>query len=225
LALEGGLALVRKKPGSVMSPNNSMANVSTPRRATVSRKTRETEVRLTISLDGTGESRIDTGVPFLDHMLTLLAKHGRMDLQVTAKGDLAVDYHHLVEDSGIVLGRAIRAALGDGKGIERFGHAIVPIDEALALTAVDISGRGFLHSEKSFTEGWVRDFDLGLLEEFFRAFAVNAGVTLHIRVLSGVNPHHRAEAVFKSLARSLRDAVSLDSSTQDVPSTKGVLQE
>lgn len=212
------------RPSGTRARAKSRVKALIPRRADVSRKTRETAIHLVITLDGTGASRIDSGVPFLDHMLTLLAKHGRMDIELAAEGDLAVDYHHLVEDVGIVLGQAVRTALGGGKGIERFGHAIVPIDEALALTAVDISGRGFLHSENAFAEGWIRDFDLGLFEEFFRSFAVNAGITLHIRMLSGVNPHHKAEAVFKSFARSLLAAVRIDPRRDDVPSTKGVLQ-
>jgi imidazoleglycerol-phosphate dehydratase len=156
-------------------------------------------------------------------MLVLLARHGQFDLAVRARGDLAVDYHHLVEDVGIVLGSTLSAALGPRAGISRFGHAIVPIDEALAIVALDISGRGFLMTEGAFAAGWIRDFDLGLLEEFFRAFAMNAGVTLHIRLLSGVNPHHRAEAAFKGFARALRDATRIDPRVRGIPSTKGVL--
>lgn len=193
------------------------------RKAQLERNTAETQIRLELDLDGEGRSTLDTGIPFLDHMLTLLAKHGQFDLDVKATGDLAVDYHHLVEDVGIVLGLVLKSALSGAAGISRYGQAIVPIDEALALIALDISGRGFLMTEKAFDEAWVRDFDLGLLEEFFRAFAMNAGITLHIRMLSGVNAHHKAEAAFKGFARALRDATRIDPRVRGVPSTKGVL--
>ena len=193
------------------------------RTGTLKRDTAETQVRLDLDLDGEGRGEIATGIPFLDHMLTLLAKHGQFDLRVEATGDLAVDYHHLVEDVGIVLGQVLKSALGAPQGIARYGHAIVPIDEALAMIALDISGRGFIATEAAFNDAWIRDFDLGLLEEFFRAFAMNAGITLHIRMLSGVNAHHKAEAAFKGFARALRDATRLDPRVRGVPSTKGML--
>lgn len=199
---------------------------STPREhrtGTLERNTAETRIRLALDLDGGGRGEIATGIAFLDHMLALLAKHGQFDLEVQATGDLAVDYHHLVEDVGIVLGLTVKSALGTLAGISRYGHAIVPIDEALALIALDISGRGFLLTEQAFNDAWVRDFDLGLLEEFFRAFAMNAGITLHIRMLSGVNAHHKAEAAFKGFARALRDATRLDPRVRGVLSTKGML--
>jgi len=199
---------------------------STPaahRTASLERNTAETRIKLALDLDGEGKSAIKTGVPFFDHMLTLLAKHGQFDLDVDAHGDIEVDYHHLVEDVGIVLGLVVKAALGTSAGISRYGHAIVPIDEALALIALDISGRGFLMTENAFEGGWIRDFDLGLLEEFFRAFAMNAGITMHIRLLSGVNAHHKAEASFKGFARALRDATRVDPRVRGVPSTKGML--
>jgi imidazoleglycerol-phosphate dehydratase len=196
---------------------------ATHRTASLARDTKETQIRLALDLDGDGASDIQTGVPFLDHMLTLLAKHGTFDLNVQAKGDLEVDYHHLVEDVGIVLGQVLKTALGTMQGLNRYGHAIVPIDEALALIAIDISGRGFLATEHCFEGAWIRDFDLGLLEEFFRAFAMNAGITMHIRMLSGINAHHKAEAAFKGFARALRDATRLDPRVRGVPSTKGML--
>lgn len=194
-----------------------------PRRARTERHTRETRIAMAVGLDGSGQAQLDTGVPFLDHMLELVCRHGLIDLEVKASGDLAVDYHHLVEDVGIVLGLLVRQALGDAKGISRYGDAAVPIDEALALVVVDVSGRGFLATGGCFEGGWIRDFDLGLLEEFFRAFAMNAGITLHIRMLSGVNAHHKAEAAFKGFARALRAAVTLDPRSPGVPSTKGLL--
>lgn len=193
------------------------------RTGALARDTAETRIQLELDLDGEGKSTIETGIPFLDHMLVLLAKHGQFDLTVKATGDLAVDYHHLVEDVGIVLGLVLKSTLGDNRGISRYGHAIVPIDEALAMIALDISGRGFIETQNAFTDAWVRDFDLGLLEEFFRAFAMNAGITLHVRMLSGVNAHHKAEAAFKGFARALRDATRVDPRVKGVPSTKGML--
>jgi imidazoleglycerol-phosphate dehydratase len=193
------------------------------RTAALKRDTAETRIDLTLDLDGEGKGQVFTGVPFFDHMLLLLAKHGQFDLAVATTGDISVDYHHLVEDVGIVLGQVVKSALGAMQGLNRYGHAIVPIDEALALVALDISGRGYLATENAFAGGWIRDFDLGLLEEFFRAFAMNAGITLHVRMLSGVNPHHKAEAAFKGFARALRDATRLDPRVRGVPSTKGML--
>jgi imidazoleglycerol-phosphate dehydratase len=213
------------KPRPITSSARRRRNSSLAagRVASLSRSTAETQIRLELNLDGDGSSHVNTGIPFLDHMLILLAKHGQFNLTVEATGDLSVDYHHLVEDVGIVLGLVLKEALGNLKGISRFAHAAIPIDEALCLVAIDISGRGYLMTEAAFNEGWIRDFDLGLLEEFFRAFAMNATLTLHIRMLSGVNAHHRAEAAFKAFARALRDATRLDSRITGIPSTKGLL--
>lgn len=191
------------------------------RRARAERTSAETTVAVAVDLDGEGRGRIRTTVPFLDHMLTLLSRHSQIDVEVTASGDTDVDYHHLVEDVGIVMGQAVRQAVGTARGIERFGSAVVPIDEALAVVAVDISGRGHLSTGGAFDGCWIRDFDLTLLEEFLRALAMHAGITLHARLLSGVNAHHRAEAVFKGLARALRDATRINPRVRGVPSTKG----
>ena len=194
------------------------------RQAEEARKTGETDVRISICLDGTGRPEISTGVGFLDHMLTLFAKHGRFDLTVNCKGDTWVDDHHTVEDTGIALGTAFDKALGDRKGITRYGSAIIPMDEALILSAVDLSGRGLLVMDMPIPSEKVGTFDTELAEEFFRAFAHNARLTLHIRELAGYNSHHIIEGAFKSLARSLRQAVSVDPAAKDeIPSTKGVL--
>ena len=193
------------------------------RTATVDRATGETSIDLTLSLEGEGRSDIRTGVPFFDHMLTLFAKHGLFDLTVAAKGDIEVDYHHTVEDVGITLGKALTKALGDKTGIRRYGHAYVPMDEALARVVVDCSGRPFLAYEAPRGVEPVGLFPFQLVEEFLRAFAVNAGLTLHVGLLAGRDAHHMAEAVFKALGRALDAAVSLDARVTGVPSTKGVL--
>ena len=194
------------------------------RTSTIHRTTAETDIRLTISLDAQGPSEINTGIGFLDHMLTLFAKHGRFDLKVNCSGDTWVDDHHTVEDTGIALGTAFDKALGDRKGIVRYGNAIIPMDEALIMTAVDLSGRGLLVIDMPIPSEKVGTFDTELAEEFFRAFAHNARLTLHIRELAGYNSHHIIEGAFKSLARSLRQAVSVDPEARDeIPSTKGVL--
>ena len=194
------------------------------RLAELKRKTAETDIALTLALDGKGEGKIDTGCPFFDHMLTLFAKHGRFDINVSCKGDTAVDYHHTVEDVGIVLGSAFSSALGDKAGITRYGDTTLPMDEALILSAVDISGRGLLVSALSIPTEKVGDFDTELCREFFEAFSRNAGVTLHIRQISGSNSHHIIEGAFKSVARSLRAAVAVDPTLGGaVPSTKGTL--
>ena len=194
------------------------------RKAEVSRKTGETDIRILLDLDGTGKCAVETGVGFLDHMLTLFACHGRFDLEVTCKGDTYVDDHHSVEDIGIALGKAFEQALGDRKGIVRYGSMILPMDESLILSAADCSGRGLLVYSLEIPTGKVGTFDTELTEEFFRAFAHNAGVTLHIRQLAGSNSHHIIEGAFKSVARSMRTAVSVDPAFADaVPSTKGVL--
>lgn len=194
------------------------------RKAEIIRKTAETEINLTLALDGTGKSCIDTGCGFLDHMLTLFAKHGRFDLDVACKGDTNVDYHHTAEDIAIVLGKAFSEALGEKKGITRYGDTILPMDEALILTAVDLSGRGHLEYALEIPTEKVGDFDTELVEEFFLGFVRNAGLTLHIRQLSGKNSHHIIEGAFKSVARSLKTAVRIDPEFADeVPSTKGIL--
>ena len=194
------------------------------RTAEITRKTAETDISLKLNIDGTGFSEISTGCGFLDHMLTLFAKHGRFDLSISCAGDKYVDYHHTVEDIGIALGAAIKEALGDKRGIRRYGDTILPMDEALILTAIDISGRGYLGYELQIPTEKVGDFDTELVEEFFLGFVRNADVTLHIRQLAGTNSHHIIEGAFKSFARSLREAVAVDEAFADeIPSTKGVL--
>ncbi|MFR1189899.1 MAG: imidazoleglycerol-phosphate dehydratase HisB [Oscillospiraceae bacterium] len=194
------------------------------RTAAITRTTAETDITLTLSLDGRGIAQIDTGCGFLDHMLTLFARHGRFDLAVTCKGDTYVDYHHTTEDIGICLGKAFAQALGSKKGIARYGDTLLPMDEALILSAVDISGRGELYYSLSIPAEKVGDFDTELCEEFWRAFARDAGVTLHLQQLAGRNAHHMIEGAFKSAARSLRAAVAMDAAFADeVPSTKGML--
>ena len=194
------------------------------RQTTLTRKTNETDIILSLSLDGCGKSTIDTGCGFLDHMLTLFSKHGRFDLDVTCKGDTNVDFHHTVEDIGITLGLAFSEALGDKRGITRYGDTVLPMDEALILTAVDISGRDFLGFDLGTLTEKVGDFDTELVKEFWLAFVRNAGVTLHIRRLAGENTHHIIEGAFKSAARSLKTAVKIDEAyASEIPSTKGVL--
>jgi imidazoleglycerol-phosphate dehydratase len=194
------------------------------RTARVERKTEETSIELELNLDGTGQRQIDTGVGFFDHMLSHIAVHGMLDLVVRATGDLHVDAHHTVEDVGIVLGVALRQALGDRQGIARYGQSLLPMDEALVLVALDFSNRGLYVGTLPFTTEHVGGFDVQLVAEFLRAVAHNAGMTLHVRLICGDNTHHQAEAVFKGLGRALRQAVALDAQRQDtVPSTKGVL--
>lgn len=194
------------------------------RTAEILRKTSETDIRLRLNLDGSGEGKIDTGCGFLNHMLSLFARHGRFDLEVFCKGDTDVDDHHTVEDIGIALGQAFAIALGDKRGCVRYGSMMLPMDEALILTAVDLSGRGFLAYEAQIPTEKVGTFDTQLAEEFFIAFARNAACTLHIRQLAGSNSHHIIEGMFKSAARSLRAAVAIDPACAgEIPSTKGVL--
>lgn len=194
------------------------------RKAEIKRKTAETDISLTLCLDGTGESRIDTGCGFLDHMLTLFAKHGRFDMDLTCKGDTYVDDHHTVEDIGIALGNAFSTALGDKKGIVRYGSMLLPMDEALIMSAVDISGRVWLEYSLDIPTEKVGSFDTELVREFWQAFCANAKLTLHIKQLAGQNSHHIIEGAFKSCARSLSTAVSIDEKFKDeIPSTKGVL--
>jgi imidazoleglycerol-phosphate dehydratase len=195
-----------------------------PRVATITRTTSETEITLTLDLDGTGQARIATGIGFLDHMLTALARHALFDLTIQATGDLHIDFHHTTEDVGIVLGSALARALGDKRGIARFGHALLPMDEALAEVAVDVSGRPFLAWAVAFERPKIGEMDTELFEEFFRAFAFNALITLHVTRRAGRNAHHVAESVFKGVARALRMAVTLDPRLGAViPSTKGAL--
>ena len=194
------------------------------RTATVTRNTAETQIDLTLTLEGTGAATIDTGCGFLDHMLILFAKHGRFDLKLTCKGDTRVDDHHTAEDIGIALGTAFAKALGDKKGILRYGNMILPMDEALILSAVDLSGRGYLGYELEIPTQKVGTFDTELVEEFWLGFIRNAACTLHIRQLAGKNSHHIIEGAFKSVARSLKTAVAIDPDFADeIPSTKGVL--
>ena len=194
------------------------------RKAEIKRKTAETDIVLTLDLDGTGKSDIDSGVGFLDHMLTLFAKHGRFDLQLACKGDTQVDDHHSVEDIGICLGEAFAKALGDKAGIRRYGSMLLPMDEALVLSALDISGRAHLSYDANIRARKVGTFDTELAEEFWEAFVRSAKITLHIRQLAGRNAHHIIEGMFKSVARALREAVSIDPALAgEIPSTKGVL--
>lgn len=194
------------------------------RKAEINRKTNETDIQLSLSLDGEGAGHISTGCGFLDHMLTLFAHHGSFDLDISCKGDTYVDYHHTVEDIGIALGDAFKTALGDMRGITRYGQMILPMDETLILTAVDISGRAHLTYALSVPTQKVGDFDTELCEEFFLGFIRHAGITLHIRQLSGTNSHHILEGTFKSVARSLAQAVSINETRKnEIPSTKGVL--
>lgn len=194
------------------------------RTATVSRKTKETEIEASINLDGTGTYDVSTGIGFLDHMLEQLSKHSLIDIRLRAKGDLHIDFHHTTEDVGIVLGQAFHKALGDKRGIRRFGHALVPMDETLAEAAVDISGRPFLAWNVAFERPKIGDMDTELFEEFFRALAFNAMVTLHVTRRAGHNAHHVAEACFKATARALRMATEMDPRAPDaIPSTKGAL--
>ena len=194
------------------------------RNAEIKRKTAETDITLTLNLDGAGETKIQTGIGFLDHMLTLFARHGGFALAISCEGDTWVDGHHSAEDIGICLGMAFREALGDCRGIIRYGSMILPMDEALILSAVDVSGRSYLAFEVDFPTQRVGDFDTELVKEFFLAFVRKAELTLHIRQLAGENSHHIAEGIFKSVARSLRAAVAVDKDNADaIPSTKGVL--
>ena len=193
--------------------------------STINRQTSETNISLTLNLDGTGTSTVDTGCGFFDHMLTLFARHGGFDLTLTCKGDTYVDDHHTVEDVGICLGKALTEALGDKRGLKRYGDRILPMDEALILSAVDVSGRGGCFMDMSIPTERVGTFDTQLCEEFFIALAQNGGLTLHIRQLAGRNSHHIIEGAFKSVARSLAEAVSIDEKNTDkIPSTKGLLE-
>jgi len=198
--------------------------MTTPTRSvSLERTTGETRINLSLTLDGEGRSDIRTGIPFFDHMLTLFSRHGLFDLEVVAKGDIEVDFHHTVEDVGITLGQAFAKALGDKAGIRRYGHAYVPMDEALARVVVDCSGRPFLAYDAPRGVEAIGLFPFQLVEEFLRALAVNAGLTLHVSVLAGRDAHHMAEGIFKALGRALDIAVSHDERVKGIPSTKGVL--
>ena len=192
-----------------------------PRRATVERKTKETDISLSVNIDGSGVSEISTGIGFLDHMLTALSKHGRMDLTLSCKGDLHVDDHHSVEDCGIVLGQAVKAALGDLRGITRYGYAYAPLDESLSRAVVDISGRPFADVNLNLQRERIGNLSCEMLPHFLSSFATSAAITLHVDVLKGKNDHHRAESAFKALALALRTAFKREGT--DIPSTKGVL--
>jgi len=193
------------------------------RTAEISRSTNETDISLSLSLDGTGQGERSTGVGFFDHLLDALARHGGLDLSVRAQGDLETGPHHTVEDTGIVLGQAIDQALGDRAGIARFGHAVVPMDEARASASIDISGRPFALFDANLPEVAIGDFDSDLAEEFLRALANSAKLTLHVRVEAGSNAHHMVEAAFKAFSRALRAAVTIELGASDIPSTKGLL--
>ncbi len=200
-----------------------MSKPQTNRRATIERITSETQVKVELVLDGTGRGRIQTTIPFLDHMLTLLSKHGFFDLTVEAKGDTDIDDHHTIEDVGIVLGDALKQALGSKEGIRRFGWASIPLDETLAQVTVDLSGRPYLVYHIALPQRRIKTFDLGLFEDFFQAFTTHAALNLHVNLLYGRNPHHIMEAVFKALAKALDQATGLDGRVSGVPSTKGRL--
>jgi imidazoleglycerol-phosphate dehydratase len=194
------------------------------RTATVERKTRETDVKLVLNLDGSGAAEIDTGIPFLDHMLVLMAAHGFMDIRLNAKGDTEVDDHHTVEDIGICLGEALGQAIGNKEGIRRYGYAVIPMDEALARVVIDISNRALLAYRVGLTESKTGTFDVHLIREFFRALSQRAGLTLHVDLLSGDDPHHVSESIFKAFGRALDQATGLeDRLGSKVPSTKGIL--
>ena len=196
----------------------------TERRATVTRNTLETRITVSVNLDGSGKAKFDTGVPFLEHMLDQIARHGMIDLDINAKGDLHIDDHHTVEDIGITLGQAFSQAVGDKKGILRYGHAYVPLDEALSRVVIDFSGRPGLEFHVPFTRGQVGGFDVDLFYEFFQGFVNHAGVTLHVDSLRGENTHHQAETVFKAFGRAVRMALTADAAMAGItPSTKGVL--
>ena len=193
------------------------------REATIRRKTAETEISVTVGLDGKGKGRIDTAIPFFDHMLNLFARHGLINLEVQGRGDTAVDDHHLVEDVGICLGQAVRKALGEKRGICRYGSAVIPMDESLCRVAMDLSGRPCLVWEAKLGDARIGEFDPDLFREFFKSFCDHSGITLHVNLIYGTNDHHMAEAIFKAFARAFREAIAIDDRTEGVPSTKGCL--
>ena len=205
------------------TPRRRTPAARTGRSADVARKTNETDIQLSLAVDGRGQYAAATGIPFLDHMLELFTKHGFFDLTIRASGDLEVDYHHTVEDVGLALGQALREALGDKKGIRRFGEASVPLDEALVTTVVDLSGRPFFVYDVKIEHAKIGAFDVELIHDFLLALTNQAGMNLHVRMASGRNPHHIVEATFKSLARALDQATQRDARVVGVPSTKGIL--
>lgn len=205
------------------APTPAPSPAPAAREARLTRKTRETDITVVLNLDGTGKSTIGSGIPFLDHMLELLARHGLFDLEVAATGDLAVDYHHTVEDIGLTLGTVLDQALGDRRGIRRYGFFMLPMDESLCRVALDLGGRPFLDYQIACTKTHIRDFDVKLVEEFFRALMTQARMNLHIAHLYGDEVHHAYESVFKAVARALRTAVERDPRETGVPSSKGVL--
>ena len=217
-----GRKTMPKKTGRALATAGT--SVKSGRRASIKRTTKETDIEVAVNLDGKGVSNISTGVGFFDHMLDLLARHSRIDITVKAKGDLHIDHHHTTEDVGIALGQAVKQALGDMKGIARYASLHMPMDEALTRVAIDVSGRPFLVFKAKFGRDKVGAFDTELVQEWFQAFAMNAGVTLHIETLYGTNDHHIAESCFKGLARALRAAFAIDPrAAGEVPSTKGTL--
>lgn len=191
--------------------------------AKIDRNTSETQILISLNLDGTGKTTIDTGIGFFDHMLNLFAFHGGFDLEVKASGDLYIDDHHMIEDVGITLGECFNKALGDKKGINRYGNFFIPMDETLAQVTLDISGRSFLHFDCEFQREMIKDYSTEMTKEFFRAFAYNSKITLHARVLYGENDHHKIEALFKALGRALKEAKEIDKNNMTVQSTKGML--
>jgi imidazoleglycerol-phosphate dehydratase len=203
--------------------SNEGVKMKSHRKAEVKRKTKETDIVLKLDLDGWGEHSISTGIPFFDHMLSLLAHHGKIDLTVKAKGDIGVDAHHTVEDVGICMGDGMRRALGEAKGIQRYGMAMIPMDETLVSVVLDFSMRPCLVFHVKLNRSKIGSFDLELVEEFFKALCNHARITLHINLLYGRNSHHMVEAIFKGVGRALREAVSLDERTSQIPSTKGIL--
>src|SRR5689334_6200236 len=216
--------MARARKLTLVRKGGPAAKTGGGRTASVKRTTKETDIAVAVDLDGKGASNISTGIGFLDHMLDLLARHSRIDITVKAKGDLHIDHHHTTEDVGIARGQAVKQALGDMKGITRYADVHVPMDEALTRVAIDVSGRPFLVFKAKFGRDKVGTFDTELVQEWFQAFAMNAGITLHVEVLAGTNDHHIAEACFKGLARALRAAFALDPrAAGEVPSTKGTL--
>ena len=193
------------------------------RHGNIERKTMETDIRIDLTLDGEGHSKVDTSIAFMDHMFELMAAHGYMDINVSAMGDIEVDYHHTVEDLGICLGKAVSDALGEKRGITRYGQAMIPMDDALANVVIDISNRPYLSYRVSLEEYVTGNFNVRLIEEFFRAFVNHAGITMHIELYYGNDPHHSAEAIFKAFARALDKASQMEERSKDVPSTKGIL--
>lgn len=221
------VTLLRRRCAEPCTPGQALGRVareteSAMRKASLRRTTSETDVEVAVDLDGTGSAEIATGIGFLDHMLDLLARHARINIVVKAKGDLHIDFHHTTEDVGIALGQAVKKALGDMKGVTRYADVHLPMDETLTRVALDISGRPFLVFKSSFANAKIGTFDVQLVREWFQAFAMNAGITLHVETLYGANDHHIAESCFKGLARALRAAVAIDPrAAGEVPSTKG----